>query len=177
MIRVETGRNPAMRYFSRTHRVSVAWLHETFSSEEIKLVYELSSKMCADICTKAFPDGPKWTAACDLINVVDPQRIRQFMTDYSNPPQPVALSSPFAQDQEVVGMDGDALSLNKGKVEIVLVSSEYDHEFATFSLPLQRGGDLEAITHSVRSILKSLERTCHSRCALCHPCYRTSNLR
>ena len=47
MIRVmETGRNPAMRYLSRTHRVSVAWLHETFSSEEIKLVYELFWKMC-----------------------------------------------------------------------------------------------------------------------------------
>ena len=52
MIRVtETGRNPTMRCLSRTHRVSVAWLHETFSHQGIDLVYEASSKMCADIST------------------------------------------------------------------------------------------------------------------------------
>ena len=72
------------------------------------------------------------------------------MTDYSNPPQPVALFSPFVQDREVVGMDGDALSLSKGRVQIVLVSSEYEHDFAIFPSPFGVGGDLEAITHSVR---------------------------
>ena len=39
MIRVaEIGRNPTMRYFARTHRVSVAWLHETFSQQNIGFV-------------------------------------------------------------------------------------------------------------------------------------------
>ena len=55
MIRaVETGRNPNMRYLARTHRVSVAWLHETFSQQNIGLMYEVSSEICADIYTRAF---------------------------------------------------------------------------------------------------------------------------
>eukprot|EP00972_Heterocapsa_arctica_P034855 5130931-Heterocapsa_arctica.AAC.1 len=61
MIRVvETGRNPTMRYLLKTHGVSVAWLHEIFKNEFIELGYELSSRMCADIYTKGFTDGPKW---------------------------------------------------------------------------------------------------------------------
>ena len=72
MIRaVETGRNPTMRYLARTHRVSVAWLHETFSHQNIGLMYEVSSRMCADISTKAFTEVTKWQAVCDLINIVD----------------------------------------------------------------------------------------------------------
>ena len=113
MIRaVETGRNPSMRYLARTHRVSVAWLHETFSRQSICLMYEASSKMCADIYTKAFTEITKWQAACDLINIVDPVRLNQFMTEHSRSAttdenvdglakqksgQP-ALSSPFAPD-------------------------------------------------------------------------------
>ena len=57
MIRcVETGRNPTMRYLHRTHRVSVAWIHECFERKDMQLVYELTAKMCADIYTKAFTD-------------------------------------------------------------------------------------------------------------------------
>ena len=34
MIRVvATGKNPTMRYLARTHRVSVAWLHEVCQNE------------------------------------------------------------------------------------------------------------------------------------------------
>merc|ERR1712004_690391 len=79
MIRcVETGRNPTMRYLHRTHRCSVAWLHEHFSGKDISLVYELTSRMCADIYTKAFTDASKWQDACWLINVVDPALLQQF---------------------------------------------------------------------------------------------------
>ena len=36
---VETGKNPTMRYLHRTHRVSVAWLHERFERRnELDLV-------------------------------------------------------------------------------------------------------------------------------------------
>ena len=39
MIRVvETGRNPTMRYISRTHGVSVAWLHERFGTKDLQLI-------------------------------------------------------------------------------------------------------------------------------------------
>eukprot|EP00972_Heterocapsa_arctica_P075267 11103292-Heterocapsa_arctica.AAC.1 len=61
MIRVvETGRNPTMRYLLRTHGVSVAWLHEAFNNKFLYLDYDLSSRMCADIYTKAFTDAALW---------------------------------------------------------------------------------------------------------------------
>jgi hypothetical protein len=60
MIRViESGKNPTMRYLHRTHRVSVAWLHEIFLSDEFTIKYEVSAKMAADIFTKAFTDKGK----------------------------------------------------------------------------------------------------------------------
>ena len=113
MIRVvETGRNPTMHFLARTHRVSVAWLHETFSQQNIGLMYEVSSRMCADIYTKAFTDATKWQAVCGLINIVDPKRIRQFLLEFSTDvgkgenvdcsvkaeSNATALSSPFAPD-------------------------------------------------------------------------------
>ena len=74
MIRVlQTGRNPSMRYLHRTHRVSVRRLHEAFKRRDFELIYELTSRMCADIYTKAFSDSGKWEAACELINIVDPK--------------------------------------------------------------------------------------------------------
>ena len=82
MIRVcETGRNPTMRYLQRTHRVSVAWLHERFSQDDIELFYEESSKMCGDIYTKGFTDVARWVHACDLINVIDPANLAAFCAD------------------------------------------------------------------------------------------------
>ena len=68
MIRVvSTGRNPTMRYLGRTHRISVAWLHERFARDDVALVYEITTKMCADVYTKAFTDPNRWEAACWLI--------------------------------------------------------------------------------------------------------------
>ena len=52
MIRVATtGKNPTMRYLARTHRVSVAWLHEVCQMKEIRMVYEETRQMCADMFT------------------------------------------------------------------------------------------------------------------------------
>ena len=45
---VTTGKHPTMRYLARTHRVSVAWLHEVCKMKEIKIGYEETSRMCAD---------------------------------------------------------------------------------------------------------------------------------
>eukprot|EP00972_Heterocapsa_arctica_P003392 506915-Heterocapsa_arctica.AAC.1 len=45
-------------------------------NDSLELGYELSSHMCADICTKGFTDGAKWIEVCDLINIVDPARLR-----------------------------------------------------------------------------------------------------
>ena len=54
MIRVvSAGKISTMRYLARTHRVSVAWLHEVCQMKEIRMVYEETSRMCAIIFTEA----------------------------------------------------------------------------------------------------------------------------
>ena len=76
---VQTGKNPTMRYLGLAHRISVARLHEVLADTNHQLVYETSEHMCADIYTKGFPDKAKWIAACDLICIVDPARLRQLV--------------------------------------------------------------------------------------------------
>ena len=69
-----------MRYPHRTHRVSVARLHEAYQRKDFDLVYELTTRMCADIYTKAFVDSGKWEAACELINIVDPKWLQRVIS-------------------------------------------------------------------------------------------------
>ena len=83
-----------MRYLLRTHRVSVAWLHETFSRGYIRMFYEDSSKMCADIYTKAFTDLARWQHACSLINVIDPAQLAAFCSKGADASAAPAISVP-----------------------------------------------------------------------------------
>ena len=59
-----------MRHLERTHGISIQWMHEIFQNDLIYLVYEITSKMCADIHTKAFKDHMTWKRACMLINIL-----------------------------------------------------------------------------------------------------------
>jgi hypothetical protein len=84
MIQVmKTGRNPNMRYMGRTHRTDIANLHEIFRSGDFTLAYETSTKMAADIYTKAFSDMHKWCAVRELISVFDPKLLKdlKYMQD------------------------------------------------------------------------------------------------
>ena len=78
MIRVcETGKNPTMRHLGRTHGISIAWLHEILTLHgNIKLVYEQSHLMTADIYTKAFSDPARWEHALLLANVLSDKQIK-----------------------------------------------------------------------------------------------------
>ena len=69
------GRNPTMRHLGRAHRVSVSFLHEQFDDGDFVLCYEVSSRMAADIYTKAFTDPIKWQVVLELINVFDPTKL------------------------------------------------------------------------------------------------------
>ena len=83
-----------MRYLHRTHGVSVAWLHEIFKSKKyLDLVYETTDRMCADIYTKAFTDKAKWTAVCQLINVVDPSSFPHLVKSKEPAPQEASASA------------------------------------------------------------------------------------
>jgi len=64
---IKTGRNPTMRYLSRTHRVSISWLNEVYKAGNFK--YKKTDEMAADIFTKAFANPVKRLAALKLISI------------------------------------------------------------------------------------------------------------
>ncbi len=59
-----------MRYLGRTHRISVSWLHEVYTSDDVCLDYTQATDVTADIYTKAYTNAMKWKAVCLLINLV-----------------------------------------------------------------------------------------------------------
>ena len=67
-----SGRNPTMRHLERTHGIAITSLHEHFTRENYVLMYEVTSKMAADIHTKGFKNPLAWKRACMLINLLDP---------------------------------------------------------------------------------------------------------
>ena len=67
---IRSGQNPTMRHLERTHGISIQWMHKIFQNDLMYLVYEITSKMCADIHTKAFKDHMTWKRACMLINIL-----------------------------------------------------------------------------------------------------------
>ena len=69
---VRSGRNPTMRHLERTHGISTTSLHEHFVRDNFVLMYEVTSKMAADIHTKGFKNPLAWKRACMLINLLDP---------------------------------------------------------------------------------------------------------
>ena len=70
----------------RTHGVSVAWLHEQFANGTLRLHYERSDRLRADLLTKAFTDSARWEAACWLINVLHPDRLQEVIELGDRPP-------------------------------------------------------------------------------------------
>ena len=75
MIRViETGRNPTMRYLHRTHRISIATLHEILTGQvtdtAVNCEYTTSAEMAADIFTKGFTDKTKWNHATRSVGII-----------------------------------------------------------------------------------------------------------
>jgi hypothetical protein len=79
-----------MRHLSRTHRVSIAWLHEQHRRNRFDFKYVRSEEMAADIFTKSMPAPHKWKHARRLINVFESSD--EFMDFFS--PSPVGDSTP-----------------------------------------------------------------------------------
>ena len=72
-----------MRHLGRTHRVSVAWLHERFKTDGVDLVYEMTHRQAADIYTKAFANGEKWYAACLLVSIIDGLKLQELFKQFT----------------------------------------------------------------------------------------------
>ena len=73
-----------MRHLGRTHRVSVAWLHERFAELGIDLRFEMTHRQAGDIYTKAFHELKKWIAACLLINIVDGRQLETLFQCFAS---------------------------------------------------------------------------------------------
>jgi len=72
---IKTGKSPALRHIGRTHRLDLAFLHETNAKGEMITEYCPTDYMCADVFTKHFTNKAKWDHAIELIGHVDPQRL------------------------------------------------------------------------------------------------------
>ena len=66
---IKTGRSPSMRYLARTHRVSVAWLHEVYVSGVFSSSHKETKCMAADIFTKLFAHPQNWLEVIRLTSV------------------------------------------------------------------------------------------------------------
>ena len=73
-----TGRAPTLRHITRTHSVSVAWIHERVASDDIQLHDCVSAVMAADMFATQFIDRDKWIDVCSLIGIVDPSYNRHI---------------------------------------------------------------------------------------------------
>jgi len=67
---METGKNPTMGHMSRTHGVSVKFLHECLTNGIMEVRHCDTLLMSADIFTKAFNNQDKWDHACHNIGVI-----------------------------------------------------------------------------------------------------------
>ena len=79
----KNGRNPTMRHLGRTHGISIAYLHDSFTKGRYNLLYENTAAKAADIYTKACTDAEKWKWACELINIVPKDRLRDLVLHLS----------------------------------------------------------------------------------------------
>ena len=113
---VRTGRNPTMRYIGRTHGISIQFLHENLGHKSkgarFDLQYTLTTKMVADIHTKAFNDALKWEHATGLCGVMDPNRLQQriiqhakdFNIDGDTPGNKNALPDDVEQEEPITSV-------------------------------------------------------------------------
>ena len=67
---VRSGRNPTMRHLERTRGISIMSLRKHFRKEHFVLLYEITSKMAADMHTKGFRNPLAWQRASMLINLL-----------------------------------------------------------------------------------------------------------
>ena len=111
MIRVcETGRNPTMRHLGRTHRVSVDWLHEQFSSDQISLLYEKTDRQAGDIFTKGFTNPDKWRHAAELINILSPDLLKAIGRGSAKPSSSFEVPPQVAVPQDAPEQSNSCVS-------------------------------------------------------------------
>jgi hypothetical protein len=68
---IDIGHSSALRHCTRTHRIDLGLLHESFEDEHCSLCYCPTDKQSADILTKGFTDAEKWNHAMIGISTMD----------------------------------------------------------------------------------------------------------
>ena len=77
-----------MRHLTRTHRISVAWLHEQYHREHFDFKYVSTECIAADVFPKSIPAPHTWKNARRLINVFE--SMDELVDSISSADTPVA---------------------------------------------------------------------------------------
>jgi hypothetical protein len=85
---IRTGKNPNIRYMSRTHKINIAWVHECQESGLFIIERCPSSEMEADILTKPITKPDYWNAARLNLSIALPSEVK-----WKTPPQAAAPST------------------------------------------------------------------------------------
>jgi len=80
---IVSGKNPTMRYLSRTHGINIVFLHENLGlkhdNNPHQIIYTDTKKMVADIHTKPFTNKARWDHALDLGNTSELEGIKRLV--------------------------------------------------------------------------------------------------
>jgi hypothetical protein len=85
---LKSGKNPALRHISRTHRVNMAWISEVFRKcAQMGIKYCNTAEQAADIMTKGFTNPEIWNRAVSLIGLrPDTDKLHQYGINVPPPP-------------------------------------------------------------------------------------------
>ena len=79
---VRTGKSPALRRCSRTHKIDIGLLHDSFKKKVYTMRHCRSRQQAADIFTKVITEDPKWVGLLALIGLGSPKTIKQQQEFY-----------------------------------------------------------------------------------------------
>ena len=136
----KSGVNKTMRWLSRNHGLAIRYLYDHLGNEETKdnteLLYTRSDMMAADIYTKVFSSKEKWEAACQLINIMPPEKLLDAIEFHrqnyetmqkdrvKHPNNTKPMSSNSATNRKYIREENDRKTGEKEKSELITIQKE-----------------------------------------------------
>ena len=158
-----TDRNPSMRHLSRTHRVSIAELHEQYHRNRFAFKFVRSEDMAADNFTTSMPAPHRGKQARRLIHVFE--STDEFI-DFVSPPSAMSMLSTLCvavcptYRGSMASIDLDTLHCSNSNCT---TSSLQSHPTLAMTEVPPPGG---VVTANPEEVLKRARRAFREDCAL-----------